>query len=313
MFDIFKKTEEYKRHEKTDKIERFFAADMCIKKDMHSLVPTDADLYTMDSMVDYMDKLYRGIKDLKTEFKFMVRNIGLGKDTLDKIDKFFKQIIEEVSNLRYDPNTIKRFFNNRISYMREEFVNDIKLNIKGYSMFSNVDAYFGNCTTVNEALHLLHAFVMNNENILQSMNVLDIKDISGYSLTLYGKPSPETKEIFDSFPSNTGSGDTDSIGLPGVNKSLMMVRDKGHALSIEITYEGENAIVEYFVPKLCNIDMVNALPGVIKVSSDAPMHSGTTGRFVVSKKELPLMLVDFVKKVPTDEDMTEFDYSVHMI
>lgn len=313
MFDIFKKTEEDKRQEKTDKIERFFAADMCIKKDMHSLVPTESDLYTMDSMVDYMDKLYRGIKDLKTEFKFMVRNIGLGKDTLDKIDKFFKQIIEEVSNLRYDPNTIKRFFNNRISYMREEFVNDIKLNIKGYSMFSNVDAYFGNCTTVNEALHLLHAFVMNNENILQSMNVLDIKDISGYSLTLYGKPSPETKEIFDSFPSNTGSGDTDSIGLPGVNKSLMMVRDKGHALSIEITYEGENAIVEYFIPKLCNIDMVNALPGVIKVSSDAPMHSGTTGRFVVSKKELPLMLVDFVKKVPTDEDMPEFDYSVHMI
>ncbi len=312
MFDIFKKTEEDKRHEKTDKIERFFAADMCIKKDMHSLVPTESDLYTMDSMVDYMDKLYRGIKDLKIEFKFMVRNIGLGKDTLDKIDNFFKQIIEEASNLRYDPNTIKRFFNNRISYMREEFVNDIKLNIKGYSMFSNVDAYFGNCTTVNEALHLLHAFVMNNENILQSMNVLDTKDISGYSLTLYGKSSPETKEIFDSFPSNTGSGDTDLIGLPGVNKSLMMVRDKGHALSIEITYEGENAIVEYFVPKLCNIDMVNALPGVIKVSSDAPMHSGTTGRFVVSKKELPLKLVDFVKKVPTDEDIPEFDYSVHM-
>ena len=313
MFDIFKKTEEDKRQENTDKIERFFAADMCIKKDMHSLVPTESDLYTMDSMVDYMDKLYRGIKDLKTEFKFMGRNIGLGKDTLEKIDNFFKQIIEEASNLRYDPNTIRRFFNNRISYMREEFVNDIKLNFKGYSMFSNVDSYFGNCTTVNEALHLLHAFVMNNENILQSMNVLDTKDISGYSLTLYGKPSLETKEIFDSFPSNTGSGDTDLIGLPGVNKSLMMIRDKGHALSIEITYEGENAIVEYFVPKLCNIDMVNALPGVIKVSSDAPMHSGTTGRFVVSKKDLPLMLVDFVKKVPTDEDMPEFDYSVHMI
>lgn len=313
MFDIFKKTEEDKRHENTDKIERFFAADMCIKKDMHSLVPTESDLYTMDSMVDYMDKLYRGIKDLKTEFKFMGKNIGLGKDTLEKIDNFFKQIIEEASNLRYDPNTIRRFFSNRISYMREEFVNDIKLNFKGYSMFSNVDAYFGNCTTVNEALHLLHAFVMNNENILQSMNVLDTKDISGYSLTLYGKHSLETKEIFDSFPSNTGSGDTDLISLPGVNKSLMMVRDKGHALSIEITYEGENSIVEYFVPKLCNIDMVNALPGVVKVRSDAPMHSGTTGRFVVSKKELPLMLVDFVKKVPTDDDMPEFDYSVHMI
>ena len=184
-----------------------------------------------------------------------------------------------------------------------EIENYIKLNIKGYSMFSNVDAYFGNCTTVNEALHLLHAFVMNNENILQSMNVLDIKDISGYSLTLYGKPSPETKEIFDSCPSNTGSGDTDSIGLPGVNKSLMMVRDKGHALSIEVTYEDKDAVVEYFIPKLCNIDMINALPGVVKVKEGTPMHNGTTGMFVTTKDILPYELSDFVRMVPEDKDI----------
>lgn len=309
MFDIFNKTEEDVRQEKTDKIERFFAADMCIKKDMHSLVPTESDLYTMDSMVNYMDKLYKGLKDLRTEFKFMGRNIDLGKDSLEKIDNFFKQIIEEEANLRYDPNAIKRFFNSRISYMREEFVSDVKLNFKGYVMFSNVEQFLDNCTTINEALHLLHAYVMNNENILQSMNVLDTREIGGYPLTMYGKPSRETKEIFDSFPQDTGSGYTDLIGLPGVNKSLMMVRDKGHALSIEITYEGENAVVEYFVPKLCNIDMVNALPGINKVKEDAPMHSGATGMFIVKKDELPLKLGEFVRKVPTDEDIPPFDFS----
>lgn len=315
MFDIFKKTEEDKRQEKTDKIERFFAADMCVKKDMHSLVPTDADLYTMDAMVEYMDMLYRGLKDLRTEFKFMGRNIDLGKDTLGKMDAFFKGLIDESVNLRYDSSTIKRFFNDKISYMREEFVKDVKMNFAGYTSFASVDSYFGNCTTVNEVLHLLHMYVSNNEEILHSLNVIDSRDIAGYSLTLYGKPSPDTKEIFDSFPSNTGSGDTDLIGLPSVNKSLMMIRDKGHALSIEITYEEENAVVEYFIPKLCNIDMVNALPGVIKVNEDTPINVGTTGRFVVSKKELPLMLGDFVSKVPTDADMPKFNYDsvVHSI
>lgn len=66
----------------------------------------------------------------------------------------------------------------------------------------------------------------------------------------------------------------------------MMVRDKGHVLSIEITYEDKDVVVEYFIPKLCNIDMVNVLPGVIKVNEDVPMNVGTTGRFVVSKKRI---------------------------
>lgn len=45
------------------------------------------------------------------------------------------------------------------------------------------------------------------------------------------------------------------------------------------------------------------------------MNVGTTGRFVVSKKELPLMFGDFVSKVPTDADMPMFDYGsvVHSI
>ena len=315
MFDIFKKTEEDKRQEKTDKIERFFAADMCVKKDMHSLVPTDADLYTMDAMVEYMDMLYRGLKDLRTEFKFMGRNIDLGKDTLGKMDAFFKGLIDESVNLRYDPSTIKKFFNDRVSYMREEFVNDVKMNFAGYTSFADVDSYFQNCTTINEALHLLHMYVTNNVDVLHSMSVIGNRDIGGYSLTLYGKPNSEVNEIYNSYPSNTGGGDTDLISLPNVNKALMMVRDKGHALSIEITYEGDNAVVEYFVPKICNIDMVNALPGVIKINSDTPMNVGTTGRFVVSKKELPAMLGNFVSKVPTDADMPAYNYSgtVHSI
>ncbi len=308
MFDIYNKTEEDIRQERTDKIERFFAMDMCVKKDMHSLVPTDSDLYSMDSMISYMDKLFSGLKDLRIEFELMGKSLDLNKETLNKIDAFFKKIIEEASNLKYDPTSIKKFFNNRISFMREEFVNDVKMNFKGYAFYTPIDSYFDNCVTINEALHLFHSYVMNNDNILQSLNVLDTRDIAGYPLTLYGKNSPETKKIFDFFPSDTGSAYTDLIGLPSVNKTLMMVRDKGHALSIEITYDGDEAVVEYFVPKLCNIDMINALPGVIKVSDDAPVLSGTTGRFIVNKEELPFLLGDFVRKVPTDDDMPDYGY-----
>lgn len=33
-----------------------------------------------------------------------------------------------------------------------------------------------------------------------------------------------------------------------------MVRDRGHALSIEVTLNKDNARIEYFIPKICNVE-----------------------------------------------------------
>ena len=52
--------------------------------------------------------------------------------------------------------------------------------------------------------------------------------------------------------------------------------------------------------KLCNIDMINRLPGINKVTSDS---IGATGVIVTEIKYLSDTLVDFILKVPTDTDM----------
>ena len=47
----------------------------------------------------------------------------------------------------------------------------------------------------------------------------------------------------------------------------MMVRDLGHALSVDIDIsKDDEIIVKYFVPKICNMDMIQALPGINKKS-----------------------------------------------
>jgi len=83
-------------------------------------------------------------------------------------------------------------------------------------------------------------------------------------------------------------------------KLIMMVRDRGHALSIEISLNGNIARIEYFIPKLCNIDMINTLPGINKVNDDSV---GATGVVEVNKNELSQILFDFISKVPMDSDM----------
>lgn len=84
------------------------------------------------------------------------------------------------------------------------------------------------------------------------------------------------------------------------DRVIMMVRDIGHALSIEIEKENDKYYIRYFIPKVCNIDMVNSLKGVKKVKKG---DNYTVGIFETSLEKLPFDLVDFISKVPTDIDM----------
>lgn len=80
----------------------------------------------------------------------------------------------------------------------------------------------------------------------------------------------------------------------------MMVRDVGHALTIEVTINNNIARMEYFIPKLCNINMINALPGVNKVNENS---IGATGVIETDISNLSGTLFYFISKVPTDLDM----------
>lgn len=77
-------------------------------------------------------------------------------------------------------------------------------------------------------------------------------------------------------------GWTDIVSL-GNNSCIIKVRDRGYALTIEISKVGENHRIEYFIPKLCNVEMINKLPGINKVNPD---FVGATGKFEVPEQEL---------------------------
>ena len=62
----------------------------------------------------------------------------------------------------------------------------------------------------------------------------------------------------------------------------------------------DNARIEYFIPKICNVEMVNKIPGVNKVNDDS---IGTTGAIEVEVKDLPTALFNFISMVPTDMDI----------
>lgn len=132
---------------------------------------------------------------------------------------------------------------------------------------------------------------------------------------MYGEDGAFAKEIFDKFPTNNFlCGETDIVSLENTcNKIIMMIRDRGHALMIEMEIGDKDVKVDYHIPKLCNIEMINNLPGIRKVKEDSVMFSGATGMFVVPKDKLAISVIDLISKVPTDMNIISVNnYKGHM-
>ena len=185
------------------------------------------------------------------------------------------------------------FFSN----MNEKLVNEVGENCVGYKIFRGVDLSKGK--SLNEILHIVHQTVINNEKNLNSLPKLQEKvNNDGETITLYGSMNEVASIIFNNFPKELSCGITEIVSLSN-NNVVIMVRDRGHALSIEIEKENDKYYVKYFIPKINNVDMVNNLKGVRKVTDESKF---TTGIFETNLENLPFNLVDFISKVPTDFD-----------
>lgn len=110
---------------------------------------------------------------------------------------------------------------------------------------------------------------------------------------------PMFEPLLISFPNDLDVELTDMVTI-NERKLLMMVRDREHALTIEITINLQTARIEYYIPKLCNIDMINDLPGINKVNQNSV---GATGVIEVSICDLPNTLFSFISKVPMNSDI----------
>lgn len=289
------------------KLQHFFQVDFEIKKEMYRLAPSNLEYYDELSIQKYTDELDDLLTYIFSELKCVTLDI-FGKDS-NVISKIFamEQVIKQhFYSCGFDMNKLKIFYETYISNMTSKFIDSVKRECVGYTFGGTSSIELA--TSLNEILHFLHSYVLNNENILQSIQLINEKNnIFKYPIKLRGKKVDVFERLFYQFPTNIDVGWTDMVVI-NEKKLIMMVRDRGHALLIEISLNGDMARIEYFIPKLCNIDMINALPGINKVNNNSV---GATGIIEVNLARLNEVLFDFISKVPTDSDMILDDYKIH--
>lgn len=290
------------------RLKHFFEVDTRIKKEMNNMAPSMIKYYDETSINKYTDDLNDSLVYIFNELRCIVLDlIGGDPYVLEKITYLESNIKKEFYSCGFDINKLKLFYQKYVSNMEKDFVDSVKNECVGYKIGGRLTSV-EKATSINEMLHFLHSYIVNNDYILMSIPLLDEKNNEyDYPIRLRGMDSDIFRNLFDSFPADLDVGDTDMVAISD-KKLLIMVRDRGHALSIEISLNNGIARIEYFVPKLCNVDMINKLPGVNKVNNDS---IGATGVIEVPIEYLSDTLFDFISKVPTDSDMV-FETTMRM-
>ena len=288
------------------KLQHLFEVDNRIKKEMYNSVPpSDEGYLDANSLCTYTDSLNDVLMYIFSELKCITLDFfGADPIALKTVENLESTVKQNFYECGLDINALRKFYKQYISDMSLTFVDEVKDKCVGYTLFN--DLPFDRVTTINEMLHLVHAYVVNNDMILQSVpKINEKKNKEDYPITLRGYSTEVFQNLYKSFPINLDIGWTDLVCI-NERKMLIMVRDKGHALTFEVTLRNDNtARVEYFIPKICNVDMVNALPGINKVNNDS---IGATGVFETSILQLNEKIFYIIEKTPTDKDMILDEY-----
>ena len=288
-------------NEKLEALKQFIKIDLEIKNELMKLAPTLTDDFDESTRIAYVDKVYDSLKDFEYQFQSSLKGFKMGKDVDESIKNFFRKLKENLAIGSFDKGACQTIFQRCFSSMSKRLIENVKENFIGYTEYgeSELIQLINQVGTINELLHICHSYIMNNERILSSITKLgEKKNDYGYPIRLFGERTEISEDLFEKFPLNLDVGWTDIVAIQ--NQILMMVRDRGHALTLDIDTSQDKIFVKYFIPKICNEDMIIALPGVDENNLSG---NGASGSFECEKQDFLEKLFGFIERVPMDSDI----------
>lgn len=288
-------------NENYEKLDKFFKIDLKIKDLILKTKPNEKT-YDTSGAIKYVDNLINELDTIKDYFFWVIDTYSMCPYLKDVINNSFNEYNEKLLNSNYDYDRLIRIYQECILKMTSGLDKELQKNLFGYNINRKEVESFEKCKTINDYLHAFHFYIVNNEKIFHSMPVIDRKiNKDDEPIILFGKENDLSRDLFNKYPVELGTGEVDILSFD--DHLLMMIRDVGHALSIDSTIENDNIRVSYFIPKSCNIEKVNKLKGVTKLDPlTSDMFSPTNGEFVCKKEDFTSEMIDFISNVPTDID-----------
>lgn len=298
----------YVKINSVDKLKNFFRYDLKSKKILNDIIPIDLDFYDDDGKFKYMDKLISGIEDLKTYITKMMLDYNMPLNIIKRYNTIIDNLEGYIKSpefyilLNQGKTSVLKFIKDNISDMRIEFINSVKQELVGYTINYASDVIMP--VTLNEFLHYVHNYIVNNENFYEDIPEIissnKNKEIEWKGTFLRGIANELSNQLYYSLVENleTKSDRIDIISLE--DRIIIMARDLGHAAVIEIDMREENVFVKYSIPKNNNKEMIAMLKGINENNDNY-----ASGMFETTKEKLVYEITNFMKGIPTDSDRIE--------
>ena len=289
--------------DKTKKIEDFFNYDMNIKAMLNNIIPNELDFADDDSKIKYINKLEKYLYQIKLYLNKMMLSYNI------RIIKIFNEKIEELNKIidtayffNQDYNSLMNFIQVNVTDMRQEFVENLYNEFKGYSLNSEIDFDVSKPNSINEYLHYVHFIVVNNDEFYREIPTIKAlkNEIDWMGIYLRGIENDIGIELFEGVVNSGLFPDkSDCIDIINLNqKIIIMGRDLGHAAVIEVDLtNNEDILISYYIPINTNKALMSKVKG-INVNSD----TFATGKFITNRADLVNDLCGFMQTIPTDLD-----------
>jgi hypothetical protein len=290
---------------RVDEVNEFFIHDMNIKKAMMDMVPDPYYLLDKEYIASYVDKAYDDLKYILDEFRDIIK-LRYDNYISEDVEKKFKQIMDEFVLCGYDGFKLNEFYTNRISDMRPTFLTKVSQCNCAYYLFRDPAYPIRESKSINELLHSMHSDLINNDNLYRHNEALDKANVGEQmEVTLYGDDNPFGRAVFSAVSANEiDELDETMVFSINDNKVLVMTRGLGHATSIEFDRTTKGDVrVAYYIPKICDVNMVNSLKGISKIKPNTPIFSGASGIFYTTESELLSDVFGLLSGIPTDRDL----------
>ena len=136
--------------------------------------------------------------------------------------------------------------------MESRFIDSVKSTCKGYYSPNKISAV-NEANSINEFLHFMHSYIVNNNKILRSLQLIsEMKNDYEYSISLRGNRNPIFEQLFVMFPSSLDYGITDMVIIDDKKLLPRLLRgiyhsNFGHNIMKRIKEENRNYISGYYI------------------------------------------------------------------
>ena len=107
-------------------LKNFIKTDLSIKNDLLELAPNKTDNFDESSKINYIDKLYKSLKDLEFDFKSSLKGFNFDDKINESLTEFFNKEKEKLAIGNYNNINCNEIYQNNFSDMSKTFIEDVK-------------------------------------------------------------------------------------------------------------------------------------------------------------------------------------------